>query len=48
MDVEGVLIRQTGLLDWPYLRRQLKPLAELKGDPQIVDELERRREECES
>lgn len=47
MDVEGILIRQHGKLDWSYVRRHLKPLAELKGAPELLDELERRRIECE-
>jgi hypothetical protein len=47
MDVEGVIIRQAGKLDWPYIRRHLAPLAELKGTPGIMDELERRRLEFE-
>jgi len=47
LDVEGVVIRQTGKLDWPYIRRQLQPLAELKDAPEIMEELERRRVEFE-
>lgn len=47
MDVEGVIIRQTGKLDWTYVRRQLAPLVELKGEPEIMAELERRRQEFE-
>ena len=47
LDVEGIVIRQSGRLDWSYVRRQLKPLAELKGAPEILDELERRRNEFE-
>lgn len=47
IDVEGILIRQTGKLDWSYIRRQLKPLAELKEAPEILNELERRRLEFE-
>jgi hypothetical protein len=47
LDVEGILIRQGGRLDWSYARGQLKPLAELKGAPEILDELERRRNEFE-
>jgi hypothetical protein len=43
VDVEGVIIRQAGGLDWPYVRSQLAPLAELKEEPEILDELERRR-----
>ncbi len=47
LDVEGVIIRQTGKLDWSYIRSQLRPLAELKESPEIMDELERRRVEFE-
>jgi hypothetical protein len=47
LDVEGIVIRQTGKLDWSYIRSQLKPLAELKGAPEILDELESRRIEFE-
>ena len=47
LDVEGVILRQTGKLDWQYIRGQLRPLAELKGEPEILDELDRRRLEFE-
>ncbi len=43
MDVEGIIIRQTGKLDWEYIRAQLKPLAELKEAPELLDQLEARR-----
>ena len=46
-DVEGVIVRQAAKLDWNYIRRQLQPLAELKGAPEIMDDLERRRTEFE-
>lgn len=47
VDVERIIIRQTGNLDWDYIREQLRPLAELKGAPEILDQLERRRAEFE-
>jgi len=47
LDVEGVLVRQGRALDWDYIRRQLEPLVELKEMPQIMDDLERRRRDCE-
>jgi hypothetical protein len=47
LDVEGIIIRQTGNLDWAYIRRQLQPLVELKEAPDIIDELEKRRVEFE-
>lgn len=40
LDVEGVMIRQTGRLDWSYVFAQLAPLAELKDAPEILDRLE--------
>jgi len=46
-DVEGIIVRQTGKLDWAYLRARLRPLTELKVAPEIMDELERRRLEFE-
>lgn len=47
IDVEGVIARQTGKLDWGYIRRQLEPLARLKERPDILAELDRRRAEFE-
>jgi hypothetical protein len=47
LDVEGVIVRQTGRLDWPYIWLQLTPLAELKEAPELLAELQRRRAEFE-
>ena len=47
VDVERTIVRQTGRLDWSYIQEQLAPLAELKGAPEILDQLERRRVEFE-
>ena len=47
IDVERVIVRQTGKLDWDYICEQLRPLAELKDAPEIVDQLETRRVEFE-
>jgi len=47
IDIERVIIRQTGKLDWNYIREQLPPLAELKDAPEILDQLETRRIEFE-
>jgi hypothetical protein len=47
VDVEGVIIRQTRELDWSYIHAQLRPLAELKGAPEILIELEKLRMGCE-
>jgi hypothetical protein len=38
-DIEGILYRQKGRLDWGYIYEQLVPLAELKEDPAIVASL---------
>jgi hypothetical protein len=47
LDVEGIIVRQTGKLDWAYILGQLQPLAELKECPEIMGELQRRRVEFE-
>jgi len=47
VDVERIIVRQTGKLDWDYICEQLRPLAELKDAPEIVDQLETRRVEFE-
>ena len=45
VDIDGVLIRYGGSIDWEYVFAQLAPLAELKDDPTIVERLESRRTE---
>ncbi|HKZ79679.1 MAG TPA: nucleotidyl transferase AbiEii/AbiGii toxin family protein [Pyrinomonadaceae bacterium] len=47
IDVERIIVRQTGKLDWGYIHEQLRPLAELKESPEILDQLDRRRVEFE-
>ena len=47
VDVERIIVRQAGKLDWNYIREQLGPLAELKETPEILDRLEARRDEFE-
>ena len=47
MDVEGVIIRQSARLDWPYVRAQLAPLAELKEEPELLTRLEQTRARLE-
>ena len=47
VDVERIIVRQTGKLDWTYIFDQLAPLAELKDAPNIVEQLEQRRIEFE-
>ena len=39
LDVQGILIRQRGKLDWTYVLHHLKPLCELKESPGIVKRL---------
>jgi nucleotidyltransferase AbiEii toxin of type IV toxin-antitoxin system len=41
LDVETVVVRQRGVLDWEYTRRHLGPLAELKEHPEIMEALAR-------
>jgi hypothetical protein len=44
-DAETVVIRNA--LDWQYVESQLKPLVEVKGDPAILNTLERLRRAAE-
>jgi hypothetical protein len=39
IDIEGVLIRQQSKLDWKHIYTQLTPLAELKEQPELVEQL---------
>lgn len=48
VDVEGILIRQAGQLDWDYVVAQLAPLAELKESPDILRRLAGRRSQLEA
>ena len=47
-DLEGIIIRQTGKLDWTYIDHHLGPLVELKETPGILAKLEKLRLEFES
>jgi hypothetical protein len=47
-DIEGILIRQAGRLDWTLVLDELSPLAELKEDPAIVPRLLNRRKALET
>jgi hypothetical protein len=47
VDVDGIIIRQSGRIDWAYVRTQLAPLAELKEAPEIMDRLDQRRVELD-
>jgi hypothetical protein len=43
LDAETVVIRQRGALDWHYIRNNLQPLAEVKGQPEIMATFEKLR-----
>lgn len=45
VDVEGIIIRQSGVIDWSYVQAQLAPLVELKEAPEILRRLDQRRRE---
>jgi len=47
VDVDGIIIRQSGEIDWPYVLAQLAPLVELKEAPEILRQLDRRRRELD-
>jgi len=47
VDVERIIVRQSGKLDWDYIHARLTPLAELKESPEIIEQLEQRRIEFE-
>ena len=40
-DAEGVAIRNRDRLDWHYIEEQLRPLAEVKQDPEILKTMSR-------
>ena len=48
VDIEGVIIRQKGGLDWEYIFKQLTPLVALKEEPEILDKLERMKSEWDN
>jgi hypothetical protein len=43
-DAEGIVLRNKQQLDWSYIEDQLRPLAEAKQEPGILDTLARLRE----
>lgn len=47
VDVDGIIIRQSGQIDWAYVHHHLAPLAELKEAPEILRRLEERRWELD-
>lgn len=48
VDVDGIIIRQSGRIDWTYVGTQLAPLVELKDAPEILGQLDQRRVELDS
>lgn len=44
IDIEGIIVRQSSHLDWPYVHAQLAPLAELKEAPELIAKLDAARE----
>ena len=47
VDVEGIIIRQAGRIDWVCVHAALAPLAELKEAPEIMARLADRRAELD-
>lgn len=43
-DIEGILTRQRGRLNWQQIEQELKPLCEAKEAPEILDRLRRLRD----
>lgn len=37
--LQGVLLRQAAVLDWPYIEQQLTPLCALKESPELLERL---------
>jgi hypothetical protein len=42
-DIEGIIVRQAESLNWSYIDQHLRPLAELKEEPQIMERLQKLR-----
>lgn len=42
-DAEGIAVRHEKTLDWRYVKEQLRPLAELKEEPEIMQQFARLR-----
>jgi hypothetical protein len=47
LDIDGILVRQAGQLDWSYLVDELTALSELSESPEIVDRVQRLRSDLE-
>lgn len=48
VDVERLITRQSGRLDWVYIEQQLHVLSELRDEPGLVEEVRLRRAKFES
>jgi hypothetical protein len=48
VDVQGVLVKQRGKLDWAYIERELTALCELKEAPEILAQLQHIREQVDA
>lgn len=44
LDIEGMIARQKGKLDWHQIEQELRPLSELKEAPEILDRLQELRQ----
>ena len=47
-DIETILSRQRGKLDWAFIWQELRPLCVLKEAPELLDQLERLRQQIEN
>jgi len=48
VDVQGVLVKQRGKLDWSYIQQELSALCELKEAPEILDKLQQIQERVDA
>jgi hypothetical protein len=48
VDVEGILVKQRGRLEWAYIPGELSALCELKEAPELVDKLEKMRQRIDA
>ena len=48
VDIEGILVKQRGRLDWDYITHELSALCELKEAPEIVGNLQQMRQRIDA
>jgi Nucleotidyl transferase AbiEii toxin, Type IV TA system len=48
VDVERIIVRQTGRLDWNHVEEQLGPLLEIKGETEVLTRLQELRFQLEN